>query len=351
MTIHLYPQRSIATCCTLILLLLLSAACGGETPTHVPSTIEPREPTPVIYDTDMAHEDMFAALYLLGHPNVEVKAITVAGTGEAHCAPGMTHALGLVALSGKPEVPVSCGSETPLAGDHEFPAEWRERADTAYGVDVPEGGQPADLDAPDLIAQVARETDEPLNIVAVGPLTNIAAALQEHPDIVSEIGMIYIMGGSVDAPGNVQGTPAEWNIYVDPAAANIVLNAGAPVTLVPLDATTDAPVTRGFYDTLGDNLDTPAAQLVHDLLRANLDFVGDPGFHFWDTLTAAISTDDGLATFEEMPIQVVEGDGPESGRTERTPDGPTIRVATSANRQAFEQLLLTVLNLRFPDTQ
>ncbi len=345
MTILHYPQRSIAMCCTLsLLLLLIATACTNPTP--IPITIQPREPVPLIYDTDMAHEDMFAALFLLGHPNVEVKAITVAGTGEAHCAPGMTHALGLVALSGQPEVPVSCGSEAPMAGDHEFPAEWRQAADSAYSVEMPAGGEPAELDAPALIARVLRETDEPVTIVAVGPLTNIAAALQEQPDLASDIGMIYVMGGAVDAPGNVQGSPAEWNIYVDPAAANIVLNAGAPVTLIPLDATGDVPVTEDFFETLGDNLDTPAAQLVYDLLSANQNFVGDPGFHFWDTLTAAISTDNSLATFEEMSLQVVEGDVPESGRTVRTPDRPAIRVATGANRPAFEQLLLTILNSR-----
>lgn len=323
---------------------LLFTACAGEVPAPDPSAVESRPASPVIYDTDMAHEDMIAALFLLAHPNVAVKAITVAGTGEAHCAPGVTHALGLVALSGQAEVPVACGSETPVAGDQEFPAEWRQGADAAYGVEMPAGGQPDELDAPELIARVIREVDEPVNVVAVGPLTNIAAALQEHPEIVPEIGMIYIMGGAVDAPGNVQGADAEWNIYVDPAAANIVLNAGAPVTLVALDATGDAPVTRTFYNGLGDHLDTPAAQLVYELLSANVDFVGDPGFHFWDTLTAAISTDDGLATFEEMRLRVVEAEGPEIGRTVRAPDGPTIRVATSADRPAFERLLLTVLN-------
>lgn len=117
---------------TLILTLLL-AGCGGSSPAPDPSLIQIQTPKSVIYDTDMAHEDVFSALFLLSHPNVDVRAITVTGTGEVHCEPGVEHALGLVALSGNEEIPVACGRETPLAGNHVFPAEWRKDADEGWG--------------------------------------------------------------------------------------------------------------------------------------------------------------------------------------------------------------------------
>ena len=75
-------------------------------------------PRPVIIDTDMAGDDWLAILYLLNRPDVSVQAITVTGTGEAHCGPGIKHALSLTALAGQPDIPVSCGRETPLQGDH-----------------------------------------------------------------------------------------------------------------------------------------------------------------------------------------------------------------------------------------
>src|ERR1043165_8813567 len=104
---------------------LLLAGCANQNLTPDPSLIQIQAPKPVIFDTDMAHEDMFAALFLLSHPNVDLKAITVAGTGESHCGPGVSHALGLVTVSGHADVPVACGRETPLAGNHAFPAQWR----------------------------------------------------------------------------------------------------------------------------------------------------------------------------------------------------------------------------------
>ena len=159
------------------------------------------------------------------------------------------------------------------------------------------------------------------------------------------------MGGAVKVDGNVGNSGvgidnqhAEWNIYIDPVAANIVFDSGAPITLIPLDATRDVPVTRTFYTALGDHLNTPSANFVHKMLTANLDFVDSGGLQFWDTLTSAVFTDESLADFEEKQLRVVEDEGPESGYTKPDQNGSSIRVAMSADRRKFESLLLTVLN-------
>jgi pyrimidine-specific ribonucleoside hydrolase len=332
-------------------LFLVLTGCGNQNMTPDPDLIQPQTPKPVILDVDMAHEDMFSALFLLSHPNVDLKAITVSGTGEAHCGPGVANALGLVALSGRAEIPVACGRETPLAGDHEFPAEWRKAADEAYGVALPTGGSASNRSAPDLMIDILRNTEEPITIVAVGPLTNVAEAFQKEPMITANIKEIYVMGGAVNAEGNVgnsgvgiQNKYAEWNIYIDPTAANIVFTSGIPMILVPLDATQDVPVTRNFYKALEKSRNGPSANLVYDILTANLGFVDSGGFQFWDSLTAAIFTDQSIATFEEMELTVVEEEGPESGRTKPASAGSTVKVATSADRGRFEQILLTVWN-------
>lgn len=338
----------------LIFVLVISlalAACGGGSSSPDPSLIQIQTPQPVIFDTDMAHEDIFSALFLLSHPNVDVRAITVTGTGEVHCRPGVEYALGLVALSRHEDIPVACGRETPLAGNHVFPSEWRKSADEGYGVAMPKGGSPSDLSAADLIIDRLQNSEELITIVAVGPLTNIAEVIQKEPGIVTNIKEIYIMGGAVEVDGNVGNSGvginneyAEWNIYIDPVAANIVFKSGIPIVLVPLDATKDVPITRRFYNALGDHLNTPAANVVYDILTANLDFVDSGGFQFWDSLTSAIFTDPSIATFEEFQLTVVEQEGPESGYTKSDPNGATIKVATSASREKFESLLITILN-------
>lgn len=330
---------------------LFMTGCGNQNLAPNPGMISTQSPEPVIFDTDMAHEDMFSALFLLSHPNVDVRAITVTGTGEAHCRPGVAHALGLATLSGHETIPVSCGRETPLQGNHEFPAQWRQAADAAYGVVIPDRETASNLGAADLIVQTLRDAEEPITIVAVGPLTNIAEALQKAPEIGSKIKEIYIMGGSLDVEGNVgnsgvgiQNKYAEWNIYIDPLAASIVFESGVPIILVPLDATKDVPVTRNFYKALEKNRSTPAANLVYEMLTANLDFVDSGGFQFWDSLTAALFTDPSMASFKEVQLSVVEEEGSESGRTKPAPNGAKVKVATSANRNKFEQLFLTTLN-------
>jgi inosine-uridine nucleoside N-ribohydrolase len=334
---------------SLIFLVFCLQAC---TKTPEPVTLPVALPKPVIFDGDMAHEDMFAALFLLQHPNVDVKAITVVGTGEAHCAPAVRNLQGIAALAGKADIPVTSGRDAPLEGNHVFPEEWRQGADNAYGVDLPAGsGTQTELSAPELIAQIVGDSPEPVTIVATGPLTNIAEAVGEHPEILSNIAMIYVMGGAVDVGGNVgksgvgiDNDVAEWNIYIDPVAANIALASGVPFTLVPLDATKDVPITRRFYNSLEDWRDAPAAQFMYDVLTAQLGFIDSGGFQFWDSFTAAVATDETLARIEPREIVVVEEEGPESGWTKPTPGGFPVRVAVWGDQEKYEALLLTVLN-------
>jgi inosine-uridine nucleoside N-ribohydrolase len=202
-----------------------------------------------------------------------------------------------------------------------------------------------------LIIDIIQDSNELITIVAVGPLTNIAEALETAPEISTNIKEIYIMGGALDVEGNVGNSGvgirnkyAEWNIYIDPVAANIVFKSGIPIVLVPLDVTKDVPVTRNFYKALDKNRNTPTANLVYNILTANLDFVDSGGFQFWDSLTAAIFTDQSIASFKEVQLAVLEEEGSESGRTKSDANGAKIKVAVGAKQNRFEQLFLTILN-------
>lgn len=331
--------------------ILLVAGCGSQSLTPDPSLIQIQTPKPIILDADMGLDDMLAILYLASHPNVDIRAITVAGTGLAHCDAGVSNALGLVELSDQKDVPVACGRETPLEGNHVFPADWRQGADDASGVELSHAGKPSLLSAPELIVDVLQSANDRISIVAVGPLTNIAEALQTAPEIDAKIEAIYIMGGAVKTDGNVgisgvgiQNQYAEWNIYIDPVAANIVFDSGIPIILVSLDATDDVPVTRNFYKTLDKNRNTPSANLAYELLTANLDFIDSGGFQFWDPLAASVFTDQSIVSLEEIRLVVITAEGPESGHTRPDPNGATIKVAMSSDRNKFEPIFLTILN-------
>jgi inosine-uridine nucleoside N-ribohydrolase len=342
---------------TAIYLLLQPSAStptnAGPVATPTPISAPPGGPRPLVIDTDMAMDDWLAILYLLQRKDYDVVAITVAGTGEAHCEPGVRNARGLLNLAGYEQIPVACGRDTPFEGGHAFPNEWRTSADNMLGLTLPAPLSPvtdSGLDAPRLLASIASAHAGKLSLVSLGPLTNIADALRSDPSLAANLAGFYIMGGAVDVPGNVQlpggdMSATEWNFYADPRAAAIVFQSGAPITLVSLDATNTVPLTGSYLKLLEANHQTPVADFAYHLFKRN-QFLFEPGaYYLWDTLAAVLFTDPILSTFREERLQVIE-DGPESGRTAIAPTGPTIRIPASVDAARFQHLFLDVLNTK-----
>ena len=120
----------------------------------------------------------------------------------------------------------------------------------------------------------------------LGPLTNVGEALEAAPGLVMNIEMITVMGGAVQVAGNVgassniENEGAEWNIYVDPRAAAVVFSSGAPVTLVPLDATNYVPLTMDFYKRLERDRTTSVAEFVYRVLAAREENVRSGRYYF-----------------------------------------------------------------------
>lgn len=284
-----------------------------------------------------------AILYLLQEPDVSVEAITVSGTGLVSCREGVEQVLGLVALAEAGDVPVACGSTEPIEGDNAFPTSFRAVADSLGGVLLPEGGDPSDLPAEELLAEVIADSDQPVLIYADGPLTNIAALLNDSPDLENVAG-ITLMGGAIEVPGNTFDNPdAEWNIWVDPVAADRVLGAGYPVTVVPLDATNDVPVTPTHVNALEPYQATTIAETVNGLM-ASIRGVEDGFVYFWDQLNAAVMLDGSLVTLEDRLVSVTTEGGPtDVGAMVDDPDGDPVRVAVAADREAFEASFFTTL--------
>jgi inosine-uridine nucleoside N-ribohydrolase len=310
-------------------------------------------PRPVVIDTDMGPDDWLAILFLLGRPDVNVVAITVSGTGEAHCGPGVQNAIALIAVAGKTNIPVACGRETPLAGTHAFPEEWRARVDAHLGIPLAtEPENPSRGSAFDLMASTLRASPETVTVLTLGPLTNLADVLHQMPDLGDRIGATFIMGGAVEVAGNVGGSGlgidnnvAEWNVYVDPVAAKAVLDAGIRATLIPLDATNHAPLSEAFAARLAADAGSPSAKFASDVLtrlRASIAV----GYYFWDPFAAAVLVDESLTTFESRGLSVVVDEGPESGRVITNADAPATRFATSADLGRLETLLIDTLNGR-----
>ena len=300
----------------------------------------------------MASDDWMAMLYLLQCPAIEVKAITVIGSGQAHRGPGMRTAVRLLTLAGQPNIPVAGGRKTPLRGNHKFPLAWRLSVDFRLGLPLPGSkGRPADATAVELLTHVITNSVEKVTVVALGPLTNLAQAIQAAPALVDKTERVYLMGGAVDVSGNLKGgrpkinnEMAEWNIYVDPYAAGVVFDSGVPLTLVPLDATNQTPVTMDFYARCEANHGTPAAAFVHRVLRRLKSSVANGEYYFWDPLAAVIATHPDIATTETRPLTVIQEEGAECGRTLECETGTSIQVCLDADQIRFESIFWNTLN-------
>jgi pyrimidine-specific ribonucleoside hydrolase len=342
------PQlRRVLRVVPVVVLSIAATGCGGDDATPATTTRLPAtSAVPVVIDTDAAIDDLVALTFLLSSDEVDVRAITVSGTGEVRCPAGISVVQELLARTGDEGVPIGCGRSTPLDGTHAFPAEWRDAADSGWGVLAPTSAP--EPDAPSAVELLVESAEPGVTVLTLGPLTNIAGAFRADAELADRVASIVIMGGAIDAPGNVtepdlDAAHSEWNVYVDPAAASEVFGSGAPLVLVALDATNQVPVTPLFVERLALNSHTPAAALVAELYQAN-PLVGTGAAYFWDPLAAAAVVDRSVVTTERAYIAVVTEDGPDVGRTIRSADGHPIDVATSAHAGTFEDLLLRTLD-------
>ncbi len=306
-------------CALGLVLSTLLGIFGGVATAQDATPVTGDGPIPVVIDSDMISDDWMATLLILNDPDFEVVAITVAGTGFAKCDAGVAAALGLLALTEYGDVPVSCGSETPLMGDNAPPEEWLTTLEGVQALGLPEGGEADPRDAVTLFTETIQDSPEPVTVLALGPLTNVGAALEATPDLVGNINQIYVMGGAVDVDGSFvseENTYAEWNIFCDPHGARLTFESGATVVLVGLDATNAVPVTPEFVERLNAEKASPAADFVALLMENNAESIASGGYYFWDPLAAVVMADNELVTRTPRNVTVIDRPGdPEDGRT------------------------------------
>jgi len=306
-----------------------------------------------IIDTDVGMDDAIAILYLLKRPDITVKAITIEGDGNAHCKAAFANLQGLLKLVHRTGIPAACGRPTPLAGNHQFPQKVLDLCDRLAGtpLDKPQVNPPQQT-AKNLLITTLRSSSHPIDILAIGPLTTIAEAFDEQPNLKNKIRMIYQMGGAIRVPGNIQDVNpkldnkvAEWNIYIDPLAAQKVFHSGVPMTLVPLDVTNQVPIDYSFYQHIKKNNKSPGTNFIHELLDRNKKWILSNTWYFWDPMAAVIASDESIAIIEKQPLTVILQPESQSGATViDTKNGAPIRVVTKINVEKFKTLLLDTLN-------
>jgi len=310
-------------------------------------------PARVLLDCDPGHDDAIAIMLAVADPSIDLIAVTTVA-GNVTLEHTTRNALRVLDLIGRSDIPVAAGRDSPRVRDLSTAAAMHGESGLAGPLPVEPSRGPSDLTAIEMIERVLREADDPVTLVATGPLTNMADVVEQLPHLHHMIEELVIMGGAVDL-GN--WTPAaEFNIWVDPHAADIVFRAacvpggertGIPLTMIGLEVTHRAWLTDEHADFLRDTGDVGAfvAELLDHFVGFHQDRFGWEGAPIHDAVTIAHLIDPTLVTALPMNVQIETESALCSGRTVAdrwsvTGLPPNALVGLDINRDRFVTMLV-----------
>jgi purine nucleosidase len=260
---------------------------------------------PILLDVDTGVDDALAICLAVRSPEVEVRGITTV-SGNVGVDAATRNTLAVLDILRAPAIPVVTGASTPLC-------RLLVTAAAVHGGDglggiahaLPASPRAAATGAVQFLLRSIHAAPEPLTLIATGPLTNLAQAIQADAAVLRHLRGLTIMGGAIRVPGNVSPV-AEFNFAADPEAAAIVLASGLPITLVPLDVTEQVVLTRTAVASRGGGEDLPA--FVRAVTAATMDFQrihdGVDGMYLHDPLAVATVLDPTLVRAEALAVAV-----------------------------------------------
>jgi purine nucleosidase/pyrimidine-specific ribonucleoside hydrolase len=300
-------------------------------------------------DDDGSPDGMIALIYFLRNPLFDVKAVTIS-CGEAHPELFAPRVLQFLAGLGRADIPVGVGRATPLEGNNVFPDPWRQASDNFWDIAFPKASVSTEpIPAAELIVDILSKSTQTVMVFVSGNHTNLAEALRLEPGIVEHIRDVYIMGGSIHMPGNIKSdwpsidnSTAEWNIWVDPVAADEVFASGLPLHLSSLDATNQVIWTKS--DALNwASSKTSEGVLAGKLLQWMLDSWSSTGVYVWDLVAAVNATDPALCPEVSVAVDIIVAQGPDQGRTVITDQSPNATVCLDPDPEGMKALAAAIL--------
>ena len=260
----------------------------------------------IIIDTDPGQDDAFAILLALASPEIEVLGLT-AVAGNVPLPLTERNARIICELAGRPDIRVFAGCHRPLAR----PLVTAEHVHGKTGLDGPAMVEPSmPLEAQHgvdfIIETLRREPAHSVTLCPLGPLTNIAEAFRRAPDVAGRVQQIVLMGGAYFEVGNI--TPAaEFNIYVDPEAADIVFKSGVPLVVMPLDVTHKVLTTRArveAFRALGTEVGRVCAEWADFFERFDMEKYGSEGAPLHDPTVIAYLLQPGLFKGRHINVEI-----------------------------------------------
>ena len=297
---------------------------------HAPEAHIGKSTARVIIDTDPGVDDALALLLAMRSPELKIEGITpVAGNVPLELT--LPNALRMVEIAGRTDIPVAAGARAPLTR-RLVTATYAHGENGLGGAVFPDPTtKPVAMPASEFIRETVRKYPGEITLITVGPLTNVAAALNSDSGLAALIPSVVMMGGSLSG-GNI--TPAaEFNIYVDPEAARIVFQSGIPITMVGLDVTRRTSLTDEHVRVL-ESAQNPVGQAAAKIARHAIDHTREAGFlvgpNMHDSLAVAAFLDPSILKWKEYYVDVETtgeltagetlGYSPTAGDLRRKPD-------------------------------
>lgn len=295
---------------------------------------------PIIIDTDPGVDDALALFLACASPELEIRAVTTVA-GNVGINRTTRNASALMALAGKPQVPVFRGSEKPLAGT------WQTIEDIhgqngIGGVEIPDGPNGSRGSAVEaLIELLSKAQPDSQTVVLLGPQTNLATALQQEPRIARNIREIVLMAGSLDPEAGNSTRYAEFNVHVDPLAARIVLECGRPMFWAPLEVARQASVDRIWIDVL-QTVARPCCIAGAEMLEFYLRSFEKPAAALYDPLAVLWLIAPNLFNVKSASLEIETENTERAGQTRFNlgQAGSRIQVAVSCNPDRVRTMLL-----------
>lgn len=264
----------------------------------------------VVIDADPGTDDAIALCAAVHSDSINVLGITIVG-GNVHRSLGTSNALAILDFIGATEIPIVQGADRPLKGSFTYAYDYHGK--DGLSTTIPQSTRPASsISAIDFIRATCSPPNHETTLIALGPLTNIAEAIQMNQELANGVKRIFVMGGALEVDGNV--TPwAEFNIHQDPVAANVVFSSGIPITLLSLDVCDQIYVNRGNFPP-SDN-ETKERFLTRSILEGWFHFKPEmERYTLCDPTAVAASENPDLFEYRQASIKVVET-GKQKGRT------------------------------------
>lgn len=303
----------------------------------------------VMIDCDVGVDDALALILAFHSPELEVKAVTGVN-GNVPLEQVFENIKKVLSLIQPPHKPIIAkGADQPLKGKTIY-------AHSVHGedglggakIDCKEGEQwwqfsPGRAD--ELITKMARQYPDEMTLIATGPLTNLALAIQRDREGMGKLKEIVIMGGAVRTGGNV--TPyAEFNIFSDPLAAQIVLELGLPTTLVPLDVTQQVFLTPQTMEERVKPINNPISKFVTEATgydSTTHQFINKELIHLHDPLAVGVAINPDLVKKQKLSLYVETQEGEYFGKIVEGLGESNVNVSLTVDAKSFLELFISRL--------